>query len=874
MRIKKIYLNNFKGINKKKIISFDNQASLLIGPNGFGKTTIFDVLELCLTGEIHRTIEKAGVTNHRRDYIKPFFQNQEDKDVIVKVWLAKYIDNREKEFIITKHLPKDHDGRKAGDNGRRNKPFDFKFLNTYREIVENFYDDDFNAETAELINQGDIDEFFGLGTDGFEIKHIYNLFNYLQQEETTFFLKKSENERRSSLGFLFQTSNQEKEQQNISKIYSRLKDINTKLENKIKEIQNIEKLNIVEYEQLFPESDFDFDKKDIFENKDVAESERLMYLYNEELDKLFSFMNVFSPTEYKKKETIKLLNNKINNTDLVNFYTLQKLIEENYQSIDKQMKLLNDDEKIKSFILQKCYSKYEGYSKLTTTRNKYVKFLEIKDLKERIESLIPFVKEILPEMVDRYERLIEDRSQARATSKEIDLTINEIIRMRNSIHEEMKKDKTDILDEDTCPYCGKDWESHENLLENFNEREKTLKGLLNNQSNRLNEYEEEIENNFIQPIIKHMSNYLADHEEIDPKILELLKNYNNKEFNFTDLNSFDFNHTMIWSEPQSYDDLMDALSEIKENIQETIPVSKDVFEMMRLLNNVSFETDINELKKVISSDNLNQFILKDFSKKITKREQKEMNKKLISFLEESKDRFNYDYEKANDNEGIYKRYFKQDKDEFEKFNLTKIEKKKKYIKYLFSNKKSHLLETYKNKQDKLVNVLNKLDTVRRSYDSLIKKHKNEMVDNIKLPFYIYTAKMLQNYQQGMGVFLSTSDGKDAIRFLTDPTTDHDATHHLSSGQLAVVSLAFTLAINKTYNISDNLKFLTIDDPIQEMDALNVHSFIELIRHEFLKDYQFIFSTHSDMNALYMKYKFEKIDKKEVSLINVQNEFFD
>ena len=125
----------------------------------------------------------------------------------------------------------------------------------------------------------------------------------------------------------------------------------------------------------------------------------------------------------------------------------------------------------------------------------------------------------------------------------------------------------------------------------------------------------------------------------------------------------------------------------------------------------------------------------------------------------------------------------------------------------------------------------------------------------------------------MGVFLSTKENSDSIRFLTDPSSDHDAIHHLSSGQLAVISLAFSMAINKTYNISKNLKFLVIDDPIQEMDALNIYSFVELMRHEFIGEYQLIFSTHSDMSALYMKYKFEKITDHVVSMINVQDELF-
>ena len=58
-----------------------------------------------------------------------------------------------------------------------------------------------------------------------------------------------------------------------------------------------------------------------------------------------------------------------------------------------------------------------------------------------------------------------------------------------------------------------------------------------------------------------------------------------------------------------------------------------------------------------------------------------------------------------------------------------------------------------------------------------------------------------------------------------------------------------------------------------MDSLNIHSFIELIRHEFLDDYQLIIATHNDLNALFMKYKFEKIKPNQVKMLNVQDEFF-
>ena len=87
--------------------------------------------------------------------------------------------------------------------------------------------------------------------------------------------------------------------------------------------------------------------------------------------------------------------------------------------------------------------------------------------------------------------------------------------------------------------------------------------------------------------------------------------------------------------------------------------------------------------------------------------------------------------------------------------------------------------------------------------------------------------------------------------------------------MAVASIAFCLALNKVYNTNENFKFLAIDDPIQTMDDLNVHTFIELIRHEF-RDYQIIISTHDDFTSKYIKYKFDKVGYK-TEIKNIQQE---
>ncbi len=207
---------------------------------------------------------------------------------------------------------------------------------------------------------------------------------------------------------------------------------------------------------------------------------------------------------------------------------------------------------------------------------------------------------------------------------------------------------------------------------------------------------------------------------------------------------------------------------------------------------------------------------------------------------------------------------------------SKLENKKKYIEYKYFEIENNLLIDKTNEYDTIkerLNLLknNKIKTLKDIYTDEINSYKSRMIDWIKIPFYLYTAKILQNFQQWMWIFM-VFESEKSIRFYTEWESNHDAMHHLSSWQLAVVSIAFTLAVNTVYKISNELRFLNIDDPVQEMDSLNIHSFIELIRHNFM-DYKLIISTHSDENAYFMKYKIEKIKENSVKMINVQSEFF-
>jgi exonuclease SbcC len=153
-----------------------------------------------------------------------------------------------------------------------------------------------------------------------------------------------------------------------------------------------------------------------------------------------------------------------------------------------------------------------------------------------------------------------------------------------------------------------------------------------------------------------------------------------------------------------------------------------------------------------------------------------------------------------------------------------------------------------------------------------------MISDIEIPFYIYSGKIIQTHQRGIGVFIKEEAADQynddhqlkVINFVPPEQTDHDIVHTFSSGQLASTVIAFTLALNKVYS-KKGISTLLIDDPVQTMDEMNMASLVELLRNDF-HDRQIILSTHEDKVSLYFRYKFFKYGYS-VGNINVKDELY-
>ena len=868
MKIRKIYIKNFKGIKDKKIIDFEKPITLLTGPNGFGKTTIFDVIELCLTETIHRTSVKKDVTKDTKDYKKPFYQNTKDEDVIIKLWL----ESNEEHLIIVKYLPKTHYLGSSG--GRKNKPNDFSNLETYKDTIESFEDDEFDTKKQKLTS-ADINKFFGFKINKARIEELYRLFNYLQQEETTFFLKKSETDRKDELGFLFQTNGQETNYDKISEICKSITKIKNGLEGKITQSEiSAKRITKIKYRKIFQVDDIDLDSEEPFQKLSIDEAIQKKEFYFESLNSLSDFIVKFSTEDYFKKISSDKITNIMRNKVFINFFILSDFLEDiKYEELKKEFECLEDDNLKIAYILKRLILKIEEYEKLNKKHDEYTAFLELKDFNSQVYNLRNLGDELFPERKEEYAELIAQKRELESMSDELSKTITEILRLRNQTKKQFEKIENSN-EKSKCPFCGFNWDEYNKLLAAFDERTRSLRELVKNKATKLEDFDNIIRVQFIEPIIIKVKEYLEKNKKIDETILTYLKISRDKKYDFEGLEKL-MGEKFTWKEVKESDELQKDMKKMNDELEKNILVSNNIWDRLKELRKQTFTDTLDTFKLLIDEKEISHIKLSTRSdSKITEVDLDKKSKELVSILEnEMHKKYKYESDRAIDKDGIFKKYFDNNSNFYNQFKESDIQEKKEYLNNKLYEKKITVIEIYQTRLGKINNIIRRIESLKTIYNNTIKDYKKKMVEKIKIPFFIYTAKILQNYQQGMGIFLWTKENSDAIRFLTDNSSDHDAMHHLSSGQLAVVSLAFCLAINKTYNVSESLKFLAIDDPIQEMDVLNIHSFIELMRHEFINDYQLIFSTHIDSHALYLKYKFEKMKDDSVQMINVQDQFY-
>lgn len=762
--IKWIKIKNFKVFDEFEIDFADSRLASFGGPNGYGKTTIFDAIELCITGDIKRikTVDSSGSQDNivAKDQsqlveIEIKFTNEEGNIIHVRREL--------KQLFTTK---------------RDNKTTNFR--NLWRLILV-------RSDGEEEIEQTEFEDLL----DERNLNKFYNNFFYVQQEDTAHFLINSERIRLEKISELFNLNREENELKNIVNTKEKIIEIRSGLETRLSELESqispIVIVDIEEYKQLLPWK----------VNVDEWDKDNLQ------------FTNINKKDNYLK-EVKRIKELVLNKEGFFKYYDYKKFLSKN--EMFEALLIINFFEQY-----DEINNKYEEKTKLL----KIIDDLDDEDLLFENEINFEPVRGKIDFNLEDFDLLVNDTSLLKGNLDSSEEVISEIMDLRNDL---IKSFNASSLDKEDCPLCGYNWKENPNYSEY-----KLL--------NALDDKKEYLESLIVGETQEYRIRKESLDEEVE-KFKQLIEEY---------IESDDFSISeSIYEKINEYKDEQEEINSLLSYLNF---YGIDISDLLVRTLSTKFDDDYVESKIEILLERLNQRV--------------SFERIFLNKVEEQ-GFFN-----------IYLNNFDEQPIKLNAITSDLVDNKIKFIEYSYYNFNQLLQSEIDTVNTKITNLSNlitdKITPLETIYKREIKKHKEKIIKDIELPFYIYSGKILQSIRNNRigGIFIKDpvqTEGLQNIRFVSDYNSDHDVVNTVSSGQLAGIVIALTLTLNKVY--SNGFNSIMIDDPVQSMDDINMISLIELFRNEF-SDHQIFVSTHEDEIEKYILYKFMKY-KLPVTRVDVMN----
>lgn len=756
-QISRIEVSSFKAF--KHILLDLGGASLLTldGPNGYGKTSIFDAIELLLTGQINRiqNLFNTLLTRNKRDYADNLFWNSRsgDNDLCIKI---EFINDGQK-LVLARHCPADIFKKPA--NNRADKYGNFRLY----ELPE-FESSDFTKNN--LRDNSFLDEIFGKN-----FRENFSFLNYLEQGQNRL-LHTRVDDRKEKLGNLFNISDIEAEIESCNTLYTKLtRYINNpertakaaSLKDEIATLRDTlqAETGIIEYKKLST-TDVQprWDKEILFSSYSAVDHAA----YQESVRKLIALQPL--------KATIKT---RIHNE------TIDAAIERDEESLrslarfGKDLGRLDGLEAIKQGI-----DALERSASIIKRGAKVIKVEEARSLPNWEDGHLEW-----------FELQIESRNRLGEKCSTNANVVAELEHLKKQLLEEHKKS---YPDDKMCPLCGADWKDHKSMVDAIEAKTKQISDSLGQDGKDLviliaaMDAELKLINTHIQDRLKILTPTFEPNLHVAlsriklrlPAIIQLLENLQSENIQFT------YAFTEI---DDVVDERFEKLKEILRNKKQVEADALALPEDWRETTNRTFK-DLQDFYIVTAED------LKDKEKYISIKANEAQNSRLQTCITE----------------------------------LKVIEKETKAA---------------QKAQDKIEKLRSTLKKTEQSYT-------DQTISAIEFIFHIYSGRLIQNYQRGLGLFIESREGTQ-LRFLTAEKSEHDAVMSMSSGQVSALSLAFFLSLNKVYS---QVPLILIDDPSQSLDEVNVASLTDLLRCE-LKHCQLVVSSHEDDISAYMRYRFDR-----------------
>ncbi|MDA5228654.1 AAA family ATPase [Escherichia coli] len=662
-QISKIEISSFKAF-KKIHLDFGGASLLTLdGPNGFGKTSIFDAIELLLTGRIKRICHLFStlMIGKRTNYEDNLLWNNRsgNNDLAIKI---EFI-NGSRRLTLARHTPASNFNEKSNNRADQFTHFTLYELpeftsNSY--VAENIRDENF------------IETLFGKN-----FKENFSFLNYLEQGQNQL-LHTRVDKRKEALNNLFNISDIKAETDNCKTIALRL----TKFIGDPKRAADLSRLEI--------------------------EASSLKKMIQADLGSIGYkkiSTSVLQPG-WDKENPFPTYSTEIQREYIENIHSLQRLA-----LLKSAIQIRDKNESIENFIeLNK-----DSIKSLARFGNDLNKLDGLEAIKKELNELLK--REGIIKRGATVINADEARSLSGWAQGRLEWFIEQIV-IRDSLQEksnsntnaatELNRLKAELVTEHTklfpdaqdCPLCGADWQSHDTMLQKIEYRSKQINDALNADGQTL------------LTLIGIMATELAI---IDAQLkslkAQLSVNYNSV--------------------------LHNALLRDKARLP-TINQLVSNFQTLGVELNYSFSENEEEVDTRIQS--LTAFIR---SQKTAETEPlpQDWRKVIMAVFKELQDFYIVEPQLLKDKE-LY-------------ISAKANEAQSKRLRQCLNE-----LEIIKNETKAAQIAKEKVNNLKATLEKTERNYSEQTIAEIELIFHIYSGRLIQNYQRGLGLFIESKDGKE------------------------------------------------------------------------------------------------------------------
>ncbi|MCF2948485.1 AAA family ATPase [Paraglaciecola aquimarina] len=503
IKLGRMRIENFKSFIDPVEFDFTgNDLVLFDGPNGFGKTTVFDAVELCFTGEISRVKHTDSKT--KKDHI---LKGRNTKPTNIHLEL---LEGAETLLVICIHIP----ANISGEAGKVSK---------YKHAIERFEVNAWQDEavTPKLINKK-------LDEDGLKrllrnrkLDTTFTLFNYIQQEETCHFLKLDEIKRHQHVSHLFGTIEETQKSQKLDLLSAKLKEkIDTYTHLIEKEGAELAELSKPSIQESDDETHAGSGKLPIFSD-----------LSTNTVEQLEAYKNNLEGVDWILKNHSDFESLKFN-------YLLHKITTERITQLDNYLKVgvVANYEEIKK--LDKHYLVWRKASKKAGIYTELIKLFD-EEPNTLTKDILNKYNEAFATRYSEFTRDITTFDNLSKVSGSLSSLLIKIDENRENLLSHFKEHLNhDALQEHQtipCPFCGDLKSEWQVLLDEYDAQTKLFSGQLGDNGKLLAAVTKRLVNDLVAPLVVKMRRYNQKYDKYLNFDLNSLKE--NKKIEETDFES-------------------------------------------------------------------------------------------------------------------------------------------------------------------------------------------------------------------------------------------------------------------------------------------------------------------------------------------------